>query len=213
MTGVNFLDAAPAGVSGPGRAVGGLGAARPVAVVRVAALCVAIVAVGAFDAARRVVACLRDTAAVVQALATEEARLRGLAPAASRVRALDDRRANLADRLRRTARWPVRRAGPIVLLTRLREALPSGVWLVEIRQEPAATIVRGRAEAWAGVLAFVASLERAEDMVSTVELVDTSVVPGPGGREVVRFELRASAVRQTSGGLTGPCPGSVRRRA
>ena len=130
---------------------------------------------------------------VSRGLEAAEADLRGLAPTLDRARAAEASRADLLAHVDLLERLHARRGTALRTLDRLSRALPDGLWLSEVREEPGHVVVRGRAAALATVSDYVAALEAAEGFGAPVELVDSRRAARPGGREVVSFEARLSA--------------------
>ena len=116
--------------------------------------------------------------------------LRELQPVMERLTALDARRADLAARAGVVAAWREKRHAIANLLTEVGRSVPDGMQLSELRQEPGAIVVGGRAAAVAAVSEFAAKLERAEQVVPPVEIIDTQAEEADRG-EAVRFSIRA----------------------
>ena len=116
--------------------------------------------------------------------------LRELQPVMERLTALDARRADLAARAGVVAAWREKRHAISNLLTEVGRSVPDGMQLSELRQEPGAIVVGGRAAAVAAVSEFAAKLERAEQVVPPVEIIDTQAEEADTG-EAVRFSIRA----------------------
>lgn len=133
-----------------------------------------------------------EAAGVARGLEAAEADLRGLAPVLDRVRAAEASRADLLAQVGLLERLHARRGTALRTLERLSRALPDGLWLSEVREEPGHVVVRGRAAALATVSDYVAALEAAGAFGAPVELVDSRRAERPGGRAVVSFEARLS---------------------
>lgn len=131
-----------------------------------------------------------EAAGVAQELRAAEETLRGLAPALGRTRAAEASRDELRAQVDLLERLHARRGTALRTLRRLSRALPDGLWLSEVREEPGHVVVRGRAAALAAVSDYVAALEAAEAFGAPVELVDSRRAGRSGGREVVSFEAR-----------------------
>ena len=116
--------------------------------------------------------------------------LRKLQPVMERLTALDARRADLAARAGVVAAWREKRHAISNLLTEVGRSVPDGMQLSELRQEPGSIVVGGRAAAVAAVSEFAAKLERAEQVVPPVEIIDTQAEEADTG-EAVRFSIRA----------------------
>ena len=133
-----------------------------------------------------------EAAGVARELQAAGETLRGLAPALGRVRAAEASRADLLAHVDLLERLHARRGTALRTLRRLSRALPDGLWLSEVREEPGHVVVRGRAADLAAVSDYVAALEAGEAFGAPVELVDSRRAGRPGGRQVVSFEARLS---------------------
>ena len=116
--------------------------------------------------------------------------LRELQPVTGRLTALDARRADLAARAGAVAAWREKRHAISNLLTEVGRSVPGGMQLSELRQEPGAIVLGGRAAAVAAVSEFAANLERSEQVAPPVEIIDTQAEEADTG-EAVRFSIRA----------------------
>ena len=119
-----------------------------------------------------------------------DAALQALAPAMERLAVLEARRTDLAARAELAAAWREKRFAVAPLLAQIGRSVPDGMRLSELRQEPGAVIVEGRASAVAVVSEFAANLERSDWLAPPVEIIDTQAA-GTGVGETVRFSLRA----------------------
>ena len=131
-----------------------------------------------------------QAAELTRGLANAEAALAGLAPAVDAVRGAEALRADLAAQVARIEALHGRRGDPLRLLDRLSRALPNGLWLSEVRQEPAAVVVRGRAVTPAAVSDYAAALEDSASPGARVEIVGSRREASFGEREAVAFEVR-----------------------
>lgn len=133
-----------------------------------------------------------EAAGAARGLEAAEADLRGLAPTLDRARAAEASRIDLRAHVDLLERLHARRGTALRTLERLSRALPDGLWLSEVREEPGHVVVRGRAAALAVVSDYVAALEAAGGFGAPVELVDSRRAERPGGGAVVSFEARLS---------------------
>ena len=129
---------------------------------------------------------------LTRAQADAEAALVRLAPIVEAVRGAQARQDHLAGRVALIEALHGRRDAPVRLLDRLSRALPDGLWLRELRQEPAGVVVRGQADTLAAVSDYAAALEASDASGTPVEIVDSQRVERSGGREMVSFEVRMS---------------------
>ena len=129
-------------------------------------------------------------AELTRGLASADAALADLGPAVAAVRGAEALRADLATQVARIEALHGRRGDPPRLLDRLSRALPNGLWLSEVRQEPAAVVVRGRAATPAAVSDYAAALEASAAPDARVEIVGSRREESFGGQEAVAFEVR-----------------------
>lgn len=131
-----------------------------------------------------------QSAELTRELANAEAALAGLTPVVDAVHGAEALRADLAAQVARIDALHDRRGDPPRLLDQLSRALPNGLWLSEVRQEPAAVVVRGRALAPAAVSDYAAALEDSASPDARVEIVGSRREESFGGQEAVAFEIR-----------------------
>lgn len=131
-----------------------------------------------------------EAAELARELGTAEAALAGLAPAVDAVRGAEARQADLSARVARIEALQRRRGASARLLDRLSRALPDGLWLNEVRQEPAGVVVLGRAGTTATVSDYAAALEESASPGTRIEIVSSRLEQRPGGQETVAFEAR-----------------------
>ena len=116
--------------------------------------------------------------------------LRELAPVMEQLATLDARHADLAARAGALAAWREKQYAVARLLTQIGRSVPDGMQLSELRQQPGAIVVEGQAATVAMVSEFVVDLERSEQILPPVEIIDTRTAETDTG-EAVRFTIRA----------------------
>ena len=146
----------------------------------------------------------REDARLAAAVALADREIDRLAPALERTR---DREAAL-ERLAERVSWlNARRAQqdePVRLLDEIGWSLPDGVWLTELRQAPAAIVMRGRAANLTALSDFVAGLERSRSVSPPVEIVGSQIDDRGSAGDPLRFELQAALSRPGLAAPTGP---------
>ena len=138
---------------------------------------------------------LRQQAAqLVQEITAADQEIQRLAPVLDQVTEADARRAQLAERVALIEQLRVGQDGPVRMLDQVSRALPDGLWLTELRQEPTMIVVQGRATTLTALSDFVANMELSGYFTPPVEIVDSQLEQAQGQTqgEVVRFELRAT---------------------
>lgn len=131
-----------------------------------------------------------QAAELTRGLADAEAALAGLTPVVDAVHGAEALRADLAAQVARIEALHDRRDDASRLLDGLSRVLPDGLWLSEVRQEPAAVVVRGRAFEPAAVSDYAAALEDSAFPDARVEVVGSRREASFGGRGAVAFEVR-----------------------
>ena len=168
---------------------------------RVAAGCCSVLVVTASTIGVRVWSLWHEGAGLAAAVALADREMDRLAPALERTR---DREAAL-ERLAARVSWlTARRAQqdePVRLLDEIGRSLPDGVWLTELRQAPAAIVLRGRAASLTALSDFVAGLERSRSVSPPVEVLGSQIDDRGGAADPLRFELQATL---RSPGLAAP---------
>jgi len=85
-------------------------------------------------------------------------------------------------------------AGPVHMLDQISRALPSMLWLTNVKQspDPNEVLIDGRATSLTSLSDFVANLEVSGYFKRSVEIVSTQTeaIPGPPG-ELIKFTVKA----------------------
>ena len=82
--------------------------------------------------------------------------------------------------------------GPVHMLDQISRALPSMLWLTEVKQTGTDIVIDGRCTSPIGVSDFVANLEASGYFKRSIEIVSTTSepMPQPPG-ELIKFSIRA----------------------
>jgi type IV pilus assembly protein PilN len=100
-----------------------------------------------------------------------------------------EQRVNLVEQLRKA------QTGPVHLLDQISRALPSMLWLTELKQSdktPGEIVIDGRSTTLTGVSDFVKNLEESGYFKRSIDIISstTEAIPQPPG-ELIKFQLRA----------------------
>src|SRR5262245_20703352 len=110
------------------------------------------------------------------------------------VQQLDQRRAQLQQRVALIEELRRNQTGPVHMLDQISRALPEMLWLTDLKQalDPNEVLIDGRVTSLTGLSDFVANLEASGYFKRSVEIVSTTVenATGPTG-ELIRFQVRA----------------------
>ena len=110
------------------------------------------------------------------------------------VQQFEQRRAQLQQRVALIEDLRKNQAGPVHMLDQISRALPSMLWLTNVKQspDPNEVLIDGRATSLTGLSDFVANLEASGYFKRSVEIVSTQTeaIPGPPG-ELIKFSVRA----------------------
>ena len=111
------------------------------------------------------------------------------------VQQFEQRKAQLQQRVVLIEQLRKEQAGPVHMLDQISKALPTMLWLLQVRQDPRApdtVIIDGRSTTLTGLSDFVGNLEASGYFKRSVEIVSTtaeSISQPPG--ELIRFQLKA----------------------
>jgi type IV pilus assembly protein PilN len=127
----------------------------------------------------------------ISAAQQETARLRSII---QQVQQFEQRRAQLQQRVALIEELRKNQTGPVHMLDQISRALPSMLWLTDVKQspDPNEVVIDGRATSLTSLSDFVANLETSGYFKRSVEIVSTQTEPitGPPG-ELIRFSIRA----------------------
>ncbi len=118
----------------------------------------------------------------------ETTRLHGII---EQVRQFEQRKAALQQRVTLIEQLRTQQVGPVQMLDQVSQALPPNVWLVELKQTPAAgeVLIDGKSLALTGLSDFVANLEHSGYFEHSVEIV-SSTTEVNGQDEIVHFQVK-----------------------
>jgi type IV pilus assembly protein PilN len=137
----------------------------------------------------------RDSARIdaeIAAAQQETARLHSLI---QQVQVFEQQKAQLQQRVVLIEQLRKGQTGPVHMLDQISRALPSMLWLTEVKQNPKAddeVLIDGRSTTLTGLSDFVMNLEASGYFKRSIEIVSTTTesMPQPPG-ELIRFQIRA----------------------
>ncbi|HEY7293378.1 MAG TPA: PilN domain-containing protein [Vicinamibacterales bacterium] len=128
----------------------------------------------------------------ISAAQQETARLHGII---QQVQQFEQRKAQLQQRVQLIEQLRKGQTGPVHMLDQVSRALPSMLWLTELKQNdkvPGEVTIDGRCTTLTGLSDFVANLEASGFFKKSIEIVSTVAEPltQPPG-ELIKFSIRA----------------------
>ncbi len=136
----------------------------------------------------------RASAAVDAEIATAQKETQRLHGVITQVQQFEQRKAQLQQRVTLIEQLRKEQIGPVHMLDQISLALPSSLWLTEMKQTatPNEVIIDGRSLSLTGLSDFVGNLERSGYFQKSVEIVNstTDTSGGPQG-EVIKFQIKA----------------------
>jgi Tfp pilus assembly protein PilN len=133
-----------------------------------------------------------------------EARIEELKDALKLLEASRAQKAELEERLALIARLQMAKHAPVRMLDLLNEAVPAGLWLLELKQTAVAVQIEGRAMSHTAVTDFAQTLQTAGFFKMPVEIV-TTLMETVEETDVIRFVLKAEpAIAGAAVAVTGP---------
>lgn len=128
----------------------------------------------------------------ISAAQKETARLHSII---EQVQQFEQRRTQLQQRVSLIEELRRDQIGPVHMLDQISRALPSMLWLTDMKQTPgtADVTIAGRATTMTGLSDFVANLEASGYFKRSIEIVSSTTEPmaAPPG-ELIKFEIKAS---------------------
>jgi type IV pilus assembly protein PilN len=111
------------------------------------------------------------------------------------VQQFEQRKAQLQQRVVLIEQLRSGQTGPVHMLDQISRALPTMLWLTELRQDPKAdndVMIDGRSTTLTGLSDFVANLEASGYFKRSIEIVSTTTetMPAPPG-ELIKFQIKA----------------------
>jgi len=136
----------------------------------------------------------RASAAVDTQIATAQKETQRLHGVISQVQQFEQRKAQLQQRVTLIEQLRKEQIGPVHMLDQISLALPSSLWLSEMKQTatPNEVLIEGRSLSLTGLSDFVGNLERSGFFQKSIEIVNstTDTSGGPQG-EVIKFQIKA----------------------
>lgn len=136
----------------------------------------------------------RASAAVDAQISTAQMETQRLHGVITQVQQFEQRKAQLQQRVTLIEQLRKEQIGPVHMLDQISLALPSSLWLTEMKQTatPNEVLIDGRSLSLTGLSDFVGNLERSGSFQKSVEIVNstTDTSGGPQG-EVIKFQIKA----------------------
>jgi type IV pilus assembly protein PilN len=136
----------------------------------------------------------RESARIDQDISSAQNETARLHSIIQQVQQFEQRRAQLQQRVALIEELRKNQTGPVHMLDQISRALPSMLWLTNVKQaaDPNEVVIDGRATSLTSLSDFVANLEASGYFKRSVEIVSTQTEPiaGPSG-ELIRFSVRA----------------------
>ena len=108
------------------------------------------------------------------------------------VQEFEQRKAQLQQRVVLIEQLRKGQTGPVHMLDQISQALPSMLWLTELKQVGPDVIIDGKCTTLTGLTEFVSNLEASGYFKRSVEIVNTtSEAAAPPANELIRFTVRA----------------------
>lgn len=137
---------------------------------------------------------VRASAAVDAQIETAQKETQRLHGVITQVQQFEQRKAQLQQRVTLIEQLRKEQIGPVHMLDQISLALPSSLWLTEMKQTatPNEVLIDGRSLSLTGLSDFVGNLERSGFFQKSVEIVNstTDTSGGPQG-EVIKFQIKA----------------------
>jgi len=108
------------------------------------------------------------------------------------VQQFEQRKAQLQQRVVLIEQLRKGQTGPVHMLDQISQALPSMLWLTELKQVGPDVIIDGKCTTLTGLTEFVSNLEASGYFKRSVEIVNTtSEAAAPPANELIKFTVRA----------------------
>ena len=126
------------------------------------------------------------------------------------VQQFEQRKAQLQQRVVLIEQLRKGQTGPVHMLDQISRALPTMLWLTEVKQDPKApddVTIEGRSTTLTGLSDFVANLEASGYFKRSIEIVSTTTetIPQPPG-EMIKFSIRGQFQQPGDKALPAPAP-------
>jgi type IV pilus assembly protein PilN len=155
----------------------------------------------------------RDSAALDVAISQGQQETVRLHSLIAEVQQFEQRRTQLQQRVGLIEQLRRDQTGPVHMLDQISLALPTMMWLTDLKQTPGQSevLIEGRCTGLTGLSDFVSNLEASGYFKKSVEIVSTQV-EGQGGGDLIKFAVKAqferpAAVTVAAGAaLAAPAP-------
>ena len=125
------------------------------------------------------------------------------------VQEFEQRKAQLQQRVVLIEQLRKGQTGPVHMLDQISRALPSMLWLTEVKQVGPDVVIDGKCTTLTGLTEFVSNLEASGYFKRSVEIVNTtSEAAAPPAGELIKFSIRA--LFQQPGEPAAAAPGTAK---
>jgi len=147
----------------------------------------------------------------IAAAEKETARLRGIL---QQVQQFEQQRAQLEQRVSLIEQLRKAQTGPVHLLDQISRALPTMLWLTELKQSdksPNEIVIDGRSTTLTGVSDFVKNLEESGYFKRSIDIISSTTEPiGQPPGELIKFQLRAQFQEPETSKKPSPPAGTIK---
>ena len=136
----------------------------------------------------------RDSNQLDAAISTAQQETTRLHSVIQQVQQFEQRKAQLQQRVVLIEQLRKGQTGPVHMLDQISRALPSMLWLTELKQTNDDVQIDGRCTNQTGVAEFISNLEASGYFKRSIDIISTTAEPAPaaGGGELIRFTLKAT---------------------
>src|SRR5438874_305952 len=137
----------------------------------------------------------RDSNQLDAAISTAQQETTRLHSVIQQVQQFEQRKAQLQQRVVLIEQLRKGQTGPVHMLDQISRALPSMLWLTELKQTNDDVQIDGRCTNQTGVAEFISNLEASGYFKRSIDIVSTTAEPASaqsGGGELIRFTLKAT---------------------
>jgi len=121
------------------------------------------------------------------------------------VQQFEQRKAQLQQRVVLIEQLRKGQTGPVHMLDQISRALPSMLWLTELKQVGPDVVIDGKCTTLTGLSEFVSNLEASGYFKRSVEIVNTTTESAaPPANELIKFSIRAVFQQPGDTAPTGP---------
>ena len=134
----------------------------------------------------------RDSAELDKEIAAAQQETTRLHSIIQQVQQFEQRKAQLQQRVVLIEQLRKGQTGPVHMLDQISRALPSMLWLTEVKQTGTDIVIDGKCTTPIGVSDFVANLEASGYFKRSIEIVSTTTEPMPPPQgELIKFSIKA----------------------